>query len=269
MERQKLTITITEAENGELPFEAFAAVVTQTIRILRDLDRGLSEQHQPSAQWQIIGASMSSPMSLTLAPKAVRGRKLNDAISPFLDDLARLEQGQPARHLSRGMQQRARKIVDSLGNGIVAVDFRSNGTTVCPTRNVASTIAGSLSATTYTESPNAVIYEIGSIEGTLDVISVHGGKDSVKVWDSRFNVPVLCQVSDQQLEDAKEALGNRVVVRGRIKSIGNRPQAVVDVFSIQAIRRNDELPQPDRVGPIDLFGDSEPADFLRSVPDDE
>ena len=107
--------------------------------------------------------------------------------------------------------------------------------------------------------------ETGTIEGMLDVISVHGGRDSVKVWDRRFGTAVECRVTELQLEQAKQALGHRVAVRGRIEYQTNRPKLVTDVFDIHVMRKREELPQPDEIGPINLMGDVDPVEHLRGI----
>jgi hypothetical protein len=103
--------------------------------------------------------------------------------------------------------------------------------------------------------------EVGSVEGLLEVISVHG-QETIKVWDARFGIAVSCHVSSLQIEEAKQFLGRRVAVRGRILHEHNRPKEVIDVFDIRALLDKD-APQIESFAPIDLMGGEEPADYLR------
>lgn len=252
MRHKSITIKI-EADDSGLLLNAFADVLFGTVRILRGIDRSLSPNHNLSSVWQISKASMQSPLVLTLEPRAIQEDSI-DVIGPFLDDMQRLENGESSKYMTSGLQQHAKKIVETYAKGIRSLTFSSNGTEVHATQRIAASVSESL---------NVETYEVGSIEGELDVISVHGGKDSIKVWDSRFGSPVICIVSDMQLEEAKQALGRRVVVRGRIRLQGSKPQTMLDVFDIRVMREDDDLPQPNSVGPIELFGDADPVDCLR------
>ena len=260
MTQNSLTIRMEEEGLG-LPFDAFADVVFQTIHALRGIDRGMSSEHSLSAKWVISYASMNSPLTLTLtALPAKHGVGIRDAVSCFLEDTGRLEQGLAARHLTPGQQNWAKKIGGALNKGIKSLTFSSNGTTIEVTQRIAAAVAQLGSATTY---------EIGSVEGRLEVISVHGGRDMVKVWDNRWNVVVECFVSDAQLADSKSALRHRVVVRGQIQYKGGRPRAITDVYDIYAIPDDSELPKVEDLEPIDLFGETEPAVYLRGMTDDD
>lgn len=106
--------------------------------------------------------------------------------------------------------------------------------------------------------------EVGSIEGTLEIASVHGG-DHIKVYDARFGCGVGCAVSPRQFDEALTYLKrrSRVIVRGVIRFAGNRPKEIAEVFDIR------ELPGPSNriaigsIRPINLTGGKEPAVYLR------
>jgi hypothetical protein len=210
-------------------------------------------------RWGIVNVSMRSPIQLTLEPSQIQAdSRTIDVIEPFLDDLARLERGEKPQYFTPDLQARAKDVVSVLGHGIRSIRFNSNGHEARPTLRVAARV----------DELTERYYEIGSIEGRLEVISVHGG-DAVMVYDARWRSRVKCLVSDAQLEQAKALLGKRVMVRGRIRCEYKRPKEVVDVFEIQPLGDSSGLPQVGDIAPVDLFGDSEPADYLRGEEDAE
>lgn len=251
---QKLRITI-EEEAGRVPFDGFLMTVSQAVHILRGLDRVVSRADEPTANWSIIEATMRSPMAITLEPtQACAERTMADAINPFLLDIDRLEKGLPTKYMTASLRERAKKLVGVLGRGIRSITFSSNGTEVRPTQRVAA-------AVDELRPGGRPFEDSGSIEGSLDILSVHG-RESATVYDEKSGKAVPCRLTAGQIEEAKELLGKRVIMRGVIRYERAQPHEIVNVFGILPLGGTQELPQPDKIGPID-FGDVEPADYLR------
>lgn len=133
--------------------------------------------------------------------------------------------------------------------------FESDGAKAQPTQHLAAYVDADLKQ-------YAPYYEVGSVEGCLEIISVKD-KDTVQVRDLRFGIDVMCNVSTIQLEEAKELLRKRVVIRGRIKYSRKRPRDMVDVFDIRELKDSKHAPQPEDIGRVDLTGDIDPVDYLR------
>jgi hypothetical protein len=258
MQTRKLLVTL-EHEDHAVPFDAFAKVLVEAVEILRGLDCHMIGAPRVSMRWNIVNVSMHSPIQMTLEPSPIHtdGRTV-DVIIPFLGDFERLERGEKPQYFTPDLQARAKLIVSVLGRGIRSIRFNSEGHEARPTLRVAARV----------DELTERYFEIGSIEGSLEIISVHG-EDAVTVWDARWNSRVKCLVSDAQLEQAKGLLRKRVMVRGRIKCEYKRPKEVVDVFDIQPLADSSSLPQVEDIAPVDLFGDSEPADYLRGQEDAE
>jgi hypothetical protein len=83
---------------------------------------------------------------------------------------------------------------------------------------------------------------IGSIEGRLDVISVHGKMTRFIVYLSRTRKAVTCRFGQDQLETAKTALGRRVYVGGVVHSNAKGEPVRLDVERIRLLREVAELP---------------------------
>lgn len=255
---KKLVITL-DHDGPVVPFDAFVVVVQDTVAILRGMDCAQAGTPKPNMRWGISAVSMHSPIQLTLEPAALRAEgRVVDVIKLFVEDFNRLERGERPEYFSPDMQSLAKSIVTVLSQGIRAIRFNSDGQEAKPTLRVAARV----------DELTERYFEIGSIEGRLDVLSVHG-EDCVKVWDARWGCAVKCRVSESQLEDSKALLRKRVSVRGRIRCEHKRPKEVVDVFDIRPLGDASTLPQAGDIAPVDLTGGREPADYLRGAEDDE
>jgi hypothetical protein len=253
---KKLIITL-DHDGHIVPYDAFATVMQESVDLLRGVDCVKAGTSRPNMRWGISAVSMHSPIQLTLEASALGDREV-DAVDPFLEDMNRLERGDRPLYFNPEMQARAKRLVSVLNHGISAIRFNSDSLEVRPTQRVAARV----------DELTERYFEIGSIEGRLDVLSVHG-RDSITVWDVRWRCPVRCMVSDAQLREAKDLLRQRVSVRGRIKCEHKRPKEIVDVFDIQPLGDASTLPQAEDIAPVDLTGGQEPADYLRGAGDDE
>ena len=258
MQNQRITITI-EHSDKNIPFKSFMSVTSKAVSLLEGVDRESTLEHNLSAEWRISQVSMHSPLQLTLeaAPVVQDEMKIvRNIAKPFIEDINRLEKGERPRIFTPNMERRARALVGVLSaDGISAIKFESDGTKAQPTQHLAAYVDVDLKQ-------YAPYYEVGSIEGCLEIISVKG-KDTVQIQDLRFGIEVTCNVSAIQLEEAKELLRKRVVIRGRVKYSRKRPQVVVDVFDIRELKDSNHAPQPEDIGRIDLTGDIDPVDYLR------
>lgn len=110
--------------------------------------------------------------------------------------------------------------------------------------------------------------EVGSVEGSLEIASVHGA-DHIKVWDRRFGTPVDCMVSPRQFNEALGYLSKRsnVAVRGLIHFANRRPDRIENVFDIRELPGASGRVSIDSIRPVDLTGGAEPADYLRGDDD--
>jgi hypothetical protein len=255
MPSKSLTI-ILEHDDPVVPFTAFITVAQEAVELLRGVDCAKAGTPKPNMSWDILDISMRSPIALTLQSRAF-GNQDVEVVDPFLQDVDRLEKGELPKYLNPEMQIRLKKLVSVINHGIRGIRLNSDSLEVRPTLRIAAKV----------DELTNLYYEFWSIEGKLDVISVHG-KDSITVWDARWHCAVKCLISDEKLSEAKDLLGQGVSVRGRIKCEYNRPKEVTDVLEIRSLGYRATLPQAEDIAPVDLTGGSEPADYLRGADDD-
>ena len=92
---------------------------------------------------------------------------------------------------------------------------------------------------------NAGYRNLGSLEGTLEVIDVHGAP-TVTIWERVSRSPVRCTIPDEDVWIArvKSLLGKRVTVTGDIRYFANGlPRAISDVTRIEDATPDPALPR--------------------------
>lgn len=82
---------------------------------------------------------------------------------------------------------------------------------------------------------------IGSVEGTLEAISIHG-QPYFNVFDAVTGHAVRCNFPQNIFEAAKAALGKRVLVRGVILSRPDGKRTSVRVRELEVFPDASELP---------------------------
>ena len=88
-------------------------------------------------------------------------------------------------------------------------------------------------------------HNIGSLEGTLEIINVHGSP-SVTIWDRVSRSPVRCSIpkDDEWIANVKSLLGRRVAVTGDIHYFVNGvPRSIPNVTLIEDATPDPNLPR--------------------------
>ncbi len=252
MPRESLEVVIDHPE-PMVPPSLVVTVIKETVALLEGVDRALEPGGGISARWAIQRIGMNSPLHITFAPTPVEhDRPMRSISSPLLKDLNTVERGGSPSYINPHLQERARFLLHVVGRAKATIRYSSNGSEARPTAHSIANI----------EALRHRYTEVGSIEGHLDVINVHGA-DTVRLWDERFGVPVDCYVTPAQVEDAKDNLRRRVSMRGVIEYEHKRPRRIRSVSDIRPLGAQKELPQIEDIAPVDLSGGEEPADYLR------
>lgn len=251
MKRDKISIIVKHGKNG-IPADSFAKIYERTLELIHGLDANLASGKR---DWTISQMSINSPLHFELFAEKREG--VITTSRALVGDLARMQRGERTKYLRDELEPKAIELLSVIGEEIPSIELHGERMkTIATERLPEPDDAMASMSSSYTE--------VGSIEGTLEIASVRGG-DQVKVYDSRFNCPVGCSVTQRQFDEALGYLKrrSRVCVRGVIRFASGRPKEIGKVFDIR------ELPGPrDRISinsirPIDLTGGKDPADYLR------
>lgn len=217
--------------------------------MLRDLDSAVTQGQSNAVAWEIEALSKSSPALI-----AFRGRSHTDA-----ENLVRIEQTcmRGLVQLSKG--ERLPHYSDSaIRNALRLARLhnlkRRDGLRLIQVFSDTQQIELGPHTVKGIESLTNVTYEsIGSVVGNLDSISVHRGNE-FRVWEEQEAHAVTCRFPSDLLEQAKQALGSRVLVYGDVKSNSRGQRMSVMVHGIEPYPRDFDLPSIEQMsGIIDNF----------------
>jgi hypothetical protein len=151
-----------------------------------------------------------------------------------LDAIEVLEHGGDARRLlSFPALERARALTGLLRDGAGGIVIRALG------REVPLTAAGAAQAKALLDQKYR---SFGSVEGTIETLSVHQKRPYFNVFHALDGYAVKCRSDLETLTEAKASLGARVRVSGEIvRRYDGRPETV-EVAEIRVLRSREELP---------------------------
>ena len=204
-------------------------------RLLRDVDRAIYGARSQN-QW-LVRRLMSSAPTITVQPD-LNGHEAAGAVGAGLGAVT-AGTNQPPPHFSEQVLMDIRKMSRLFGG-------RSRA------RSIAVFVDGQQTATIgrgISEQVDRILAagyrNLGSLQGTLEVISVHGAA-SVTIWDRVSGSPVRCSIPKdaEWIDRVKGLLQKRVSVTGDIRYFVNgTPQSISNVTNIEDATPDPTLPR--------------------------
>jgi hypothetical protein len=240
---------------------AFVSVVQNTLEILHGLDIAISENPSGVLEWRIAEVSLNSPLTMTIFAEAEDetgvDRQVVSAYSEGLEHLDKDGETVPT-YFNDALLEKARKLVSVLNDGVAKIAFVSSWTDpVEPSQRVAAHVDRLLP-------PDHE--EWGSIEGKLEVLSIHGGA-SFNIWNVISGARVTCRIPSEMLDEAHAAFGKRTAVQGKIRYDRRGKPVSISVHHIRILREQSELPQSRDLEGIDITGGIDPVEHVRRLRD--
>ena len=258
MDQDRLTIRMTG--KGEfISLASFLSVAESTLELLKDIDASISGSRRGSVEWRIADVSLNSPLTLTVFADTQNGtnagREVIEVCTYGLRQVERSADVIPA-YFSNEALEHAKKIVAPLNDDVERVALIGpSGDTVTPSQRLAANVDDLL--------PKEHD-ELGSVEGKLETLSIHGGT-TFAIWEVLTGARVECRFPPEMLDEAHAAFRHRVSVSGRIRySRTGRPLSI-RVEHIRILRSSSELPQARDLEGIDITGGIDPAEYVRRL----
>jgi len=258
MPSHELTITLSSA--GRLSVEALTQTLENALEMLKNLEPEFVAADIP-IRWEVVRVSMRSPLRLTLAPR-IEGRRAKtiarQLVKTCLRGVQRIEKGaSPPKHFNEEALESTLKIFEITRKEGAAITLSSDHQDeITLTEQSAKHIAEIVS--------KARLYmDFGTIEGQLELISVHE-RESFSVWETYTNRRIDCLVNSEQFQTAKDLLGKRVAVTGRVKYRNHVPKSI-QVESLSRLRDESELPDLKDIAPIDITGGLSSEEHVRRM----
>jgi hypothetical protein len=235
--------------------------------MLTEIDAELSGKPGGTLSWNISGLSLGSAV-ITATPESTEpdvdvGPQVVAAAVNGLDLLERSPERPP--YFSDEALHRARQLV-----GLIQPKTRIARIIVVAPPMPIVTISQQTAAH-IDKMVGSGYTALGSVEGRLEAISVHG-KPSFGVYDFVEGRRISCEFPSEMLERVKDALGRRVLVFGRVRfNESDKPTSVREIEELRVLRGKDDLPQPEDIVGIapDITGDVDSVEHLRRLSDND
>jgi len=232
-------------------FELLEKSIAQIRRIVADVDYAVTRE-KVGRQW-VVRDIHSSETQITIHPlldtqgvvdviaQGLRIVTSDDSYEPPpffpIDTLDRLRK---TKGLFQGRRERLRRIHCRADTTPVAIIDSSIGTKVDRILSKSYNV-------------------LGSLEGQLDAISVHGSR-RFTIWDRVTGAPIRCRFPHEELDRILSLLGRRVLVAGRVRYYRNgTPQSISEITEIRDRSPSENAPDV-------IFG-SVPSDYITSGKD--
>jgi nucleotide-binding universal stress UspA family protein len=235
-----------------------------------DLLRNVGQEFAPAGtvvRWEVVAASLRSPLSMTFAPRSQGTGKLSRAVgkrivAACVHGLGQLEK-KPVLppHFNEEALLAVQRLVKVALKENAKITVASNGTVgVTPTARTTENIKKVVE--------KARLYvDYGTIEGRLEEISIHG-PTRFAVWDELTDARTDCLIGDDRLGEAMELLRmrKRVAVSGRIHYRNQQPKTV-EVEEIRTLRGMDDILKLEDIPPMDITGGLSSEEYIRRMRD--
>lgn len=256
MPNQSLTITVS-GKNDRILLGSFLKLASETLHILRLIDREGAGGTTRGLDWRIETISRKSPLRLTISGESRDEDVVAvDVVRLFVGAMNTMSK-EPTwpEGFPRDGLDKLKDIVDLAHDGLGKVVFSDGKTKVEATQHLGANIEFLFDEHT----------EWTTIDGRLEAVSAHRNK-VFRIYDRLTGASVACRFTKEQQEEVRQALYRRVSVTGEATYKAGMPH-VIKVDSIDIIENKgvayDDLP------PIDITGGVSSVEHIRRVRDGE
>ena len=249
-------------EPRNISVHGFLSAIDNWLKILADLDSAISREPQGSLDWFVTDLSKGS---LTVEVES-RSRLEEKNVGPevadaFVTGIEQIEsKGASPPYLSEVGMQKMRQLVRLVGR---------EGTSGFEVTHLEQTVEISGRASANIDQLIRVQqHSIGSVEGRLETISIHGRRPRFIVYDALTRKAITCKFGTEPwLEKVKDALGRRVNASGEVHYNVKAEPLRVELQGLRILREKEELPRTTEVSGSapDLTGAETTAGYLRRI----
>jgi hypothetical protein len=252
-----------EGEPKSITMSAFLIAVNNWVKVLADLDSGISGYPKGSLEWVVTDLATGS-LQVAVASRS----KLEDV--DFGTEVERAQivglrllenEGLTPPYMTEAGIQSAKRMLKLIGNqGVTGLRI------VNPSDKEEVQLSARASAHIDQLLPVRQ-HSIGSVEGKLEMISVHGSKPQFLVYHHRTHKAVRCIFEEGMLDEVKDALGHRVIASGEVLLNAKDEPVRLKLERLRRLRSENELPSIAMITGIDpnFTGDLTTSDYLRSI----
>jgi hypothetical protein len=236
LEEDSLTITVT-GETEHVDVLGALSVVHSAIDLLMEIDCAVARQRNAQISWRFSAVSMNSPLVLTIVAHIPGLPQFGrEVLGLFIGGLRGMEYGTRSvpRYFTDNALEDAKRIVAPLNTGTARIAFTVGD-------EAPLVLSQRIAASADILLPKEHV-EIGSLEGRLEMLSVHG-RTQFAIWDVITDARVECNFPASMLEQTQECFNRRVLVSGEVRYSRNGLPRTIKVDQIRPLRDQRDLPQ--------------------------
>lgn len=246
---------------GSLTLRAVQSAVDLHIRMLTDYDRGVSGDPNGTLEWVVNHVQEGSVIFDLQSRSRAEERDYGPVVGHEYVQGWRLieQQGATPPYLTLDTMLKARRVLRGFGtDGLYGFGASTSDETAEVTARASAHLEQLVTVRHHA---------LGAVEGTIETVSVHGGKRFV-LYHSRTKKAVICTFDDDEwLRTAVDVLGRRVSVMGMVYSNARGEPVRVDARTLRVFRRPEELPTTRSLtgSDPDFTGGLTTEQFLREI----
>ena len=260
----KLCIQV-QGELGNITLAGLQGQINDHLRMLQDYDCAISRETKASVEWLVTNVSIGSLTIETESRSLLDDENFGPEVAKaYIKGWEGIEnEGIRPLHLTEEGMKSARNIAKRIGeDGIdgIVVSGTDQSVTISPKSSIH---LDQLMGEKY--------WSLGSAEGTLEAISIHGSS-RFTIYHSRTKKAIRCDIpatKAELLDRAKEALGRRVQARGRLERNARGELIRIKAERLRILREREELPTIAELGGKypDFTGGLTTEEYVRSLRD--
>jgi len=257
-----------EGKLGLISLNSFVIVLNNSLFVLHDLDRRISEQHFGTIRWVITHVTEThsvESVELEVEPKIIQGQQdyRRQVLVGFTDGVDQIrKEGTTPRYFDYDDIKYVRDIVRQFGrDGLEGVYYsideydKKAGLTTDVGENIEKIIG-------------VHYHTLGSIEGRIELISVRKGSSHFNIYHDITQRAIRCSLPKEYEPDIFRAAEgrSRVIATGRISyNVKGEPIRVHIMKPLRFLKEEEALPSiQDILGSApDITGDLCTEEFIR------
>lgn len=231
-----LTFIIRPAETEEVSLDLFQKTIEDIRRLVKDIDYAVTRE-RGKRRWVIEALHSSSP-AITIRP-LLENEELIETIVQGISDVSE-GTADPPKHFNEPSLEdlkRMRRLFHGKDR-VKNVELKHEGMKTAIIREDIEEKVGKILAGGYSA--------LGSIEGILEAVNLHGGRPTFTIWDNVSGAPVRCffPKTTPWVKQVEELLEKIVIVRGVVNYFKNGlPRSISNIRDISDETKNPNLPK--------------------------
>jgi hypothetical protein len=199
-----------KAPDENLTLEEFSKQVTDFNAAFAGLDQFISSKNKSTVAFRVVDLAHSSPASITLESVGLEDSLEDNSsriIPKFIRTIEGLNSGKKFETFPRSVLEPLYRIAKSIASGLKEIKITSASGSVLVTSQIEKLLADLLETEKIT---------IGTVRGTLDLINVHKGANSFRIYPVIGPSFITCNFPSELKEKAKGAIERYIAVNGTL-----------------------------------------------------